>query len=107
ELVRELLERPTLQARGNVETFACHPAQFNWVLDNPHRAVIAWRRLGARCVSIVPRGQGMFGWADENGSEVVWETVARSPTQRVWLAEGKVKPGALLPSVPVKALVVL
>jgi hypothetical protein len=78
-----------------------------WFLDHPDRAVVAWRRLGAKCVSINPRGDGKFSWADENGSEVVWETVYKSAGVRIWLAEGKVRPGPLLPLVPVKAVVVL
>ena len=107
DLVRQVLEKPMLVGRGPAETFNCRPAQYTWFLDHPDRAVIAWRRLGAKCVSINPRGDGKFSWADDNGSEVVWETVYKGPGVRVWFADGKVRPGPLLPLVPVKAVVVL
>src|SRR5436190_1987570 len=47
------------------------------------------------------------GWLGETGSEVIWETVFKGPNLRIWFAEGKVKPGPLLPPIPVKAVVVL
>jgi hypothetical protein len=107
EMVREVVEKATLVARGPGEAFHCKPEHYYWFLDHPDRAVTAWRRLGARCVSISPRGQDSFGWSDDTGSEVVWETVFRGPGQRIWLAEGKVKPGPLLPAIPVKVVMVL
>jgi hypothetical protein len=107
EAARRTLERPTFYSRGPAEIFACNPNLYYWFLDHPDQAVIAWRRLGARCVSITDRGQGRFGWSDENGSDIVWETVYRSPHLRIWYAEGKVRAAALLPLVPVRALVLL
>ena len=107
ELVQGIMDRPTLQARGPQEPFHCRSEHFHWFLDHPDRAVVAWRRLGARCVSIVPRGTSTFAWSDSIGSEVVWVTVQASPGQRIWFAQGKVKPGPLLPAIPVKAVVVL
>lgn len=107
DTVRDVVEKANLWARGPGETFACNPEHYYWFLDHPDRAVTAWRRLGARCVSIAPRGQDSFAWSDDNGSEVVWETVQRTLGQRVWFAEGKVKPGPLLPAIPVKVVVVL
>jgi hypothetical protein len=107
EQVKDVIERALLSARGPGETFACQSEHYLWFLDHPDRAVIAWRRLGARCVSIVPRGQNAFSWTDDNGSEVIWETVLRTANQRVWYADGKVKAGPLLPAIPVKAVVVL
>jgi hypothetical protein len=105
--VRQVLEKPILAGRGPAETFNCRPEQYTWFMDHPDRAVVAWRRLGAKCVSINPRGDGKFSWADENGSEVIWQTVCNAPDVRIWFAEGKVRPGPLLPLVPVKAVVVL
>jgi hypothetical protein len=105
--VRQVLEKPILSGRGPAESFPCRPEQYAWFLDHPDRAVIAWRRLGAKCVSIAPRGDGKFGWADEYGSEVTWETAYRGPGVRIWYAEGKVRPGPLLPLVPIKAVVVM
>jgi hypothetical protein len=96
-----------VQARGPAETFSCTPDQYLWLLDNPDRAVLAWRKLGAKCVSIQRRAPGKFGYVDEAGSDVSWETIHQSPGLRVWYAEGKVKASTVLPLVPVKALVFL
>jgi hypothetical protein len=107
EGLKTTLERPTLFTNGPAEQFACKPEVYYWFLDHPDRAVIAWRRLGAKCVTISDRGAGRFAWSDENGSEIVWEAVHRGPNLRVWYATGHVKPGLLLPNVHVKACVVL
>lgn len=107
EAAQQLLDKSSFSARGPGEVFHGKSSQYLWLLDNPHRAVTAWRRLGAKCVSIQPKDNGQFSWVDEIGSEVIWEAVFKSPSMRIWLAEGKVRPGALLPLVPVKALVVL
>jgi hypothetical protein len=106
-LSKSLLEKPTVQARGPAETFSCTPEQYYWLLDNPDRAVLAWRKLGAKCVSIQRRGPNKFGYVDEMGSDIAWETIHQGPGVRIWFAEGKVKASAVLPLVPVKALVVL
>ena len=106
-LAKQLMERPTVQARGPSETFTCTPKQYYWLLDNPDCAVTAWRRLGAKCVSIQKRGVGKFGYTDETGSDVTWETIHQGPGVRIWFAEGKVKASTVLPLVPVKALVIL
>jgi hypothetical protein len=105
--VRQTLERPTITARGPEETFACCPAQYHWLLDHPDRAGLGWRRLGARCVEISDRGDGRFGWADADGSDISWTTVYRDARMRVWYAEGKVRVGAVLPLVSLRAVVVL
>ncbi len=106
-VAKQMMEKPTLVARGPAETFACMPEQYFWLLDNPDRAVAAWRRLGAKCVSIERRGKNKFAFVDDTGSDVTWETVHQTPNVRIWLAEGKVKPSAVLPLVPVKALIIL
>jgi hypothetical protein len=105
--VKVTLERPTLFTSGPAEVFACRPAVYYWILEHPDRAVQAWRRLGAKCVSIVDRGAGRFAWTDDQGSEIIWGTVHSGPNQRVWYATGHVRPGPLLPMVPVKACVIL
>jgi len=107
EKVRAVLERPTLSARGKPETFICQPELYYWFLDHPDRAAMIWRRLGAKVVDMADRGDGRFGWNDGQGSEIRWEAVYRGKRLRVWHAEGKVKAGALLPLVPVHAVVVL
>jgi hypothetical protein len=107
EGARHTLQKPTVFSRGPAETFACEPAVYYWFLDHPDRAVTAWRRLGAKCLTITDRGGGRFGWTDENGSDIVWETVYRTPELRIWYAEGKARPSPLLPLVSVKAVVLL
>jgi hypothetical protein len=107
EGARLAVEKATLFSHGPAESFSCDPAVYYWFLDHPDRAVTAWRRLGAKCLSISDRGGGKFGWSDEHGSDIVWETVYRTPTLRVWYAEGKVRPAPLLPLAPVRALVLL
>ena len=53
------------------------------------------------------RGDGTFGWTDGEGSELRWQTAFASPKLRVWYAEGDVKAAALVPTVHVRAVVVL
>jgi hypothetical protein len=106
-LARTVLDKPTLSARGPTETFPCRPDHYYWVLDHPDRAMTAWRRLGAKCVTITPRGDGCYGWADEHGGNVVWQTLHKGQGICIWFAEGKVRPAPLLPLVPFKAVLVL
>jgi hypothetical protein len=107
KIAKQMMDHPTLVARGPTETFACVPEQYYWLLDNPDRAVVAWRRLGAKCVSIERRPGGKFAYVDDTGSDVIWETVHQTPALRIWFAEGKVKASAVLPVVPVKAMIIL
>src|SRR4051812_15168635 len=58
DLVRQVLDKPILTGRGPAESFTCRPEQYAWFLEHPDRAVVAWRRLGAKCVSINPRTDG-------------------------------------------------
>lgn len=105
--LKRIADQPTLTSRGPVETVPCNPAVYGWFLDHPDRAVAAWRKIGATVVDITDRGNGRFGWTDGEGSDVSWVTVARGESQRVWHAEGKVKPGPLVAAIPFQALVVL
>src|SRR5262245_53124773 len=106
-IAKKMMEKPTLMTRGPAETFPCMPEQYFWLLDHPDRAVTAWRRLGAKCVTIQRRGPGKFGYVDDAGSDVTWETIHQSPGLRIWYADGGVKAGPLLPIVPVRALILL
>jgi hypothetical protein len=106
-IAKQMMDRPTLAARSKGETFSCAPEQYYWLLDNPDRAVIAWRRLGAKCVSIERRPGGKFAYIDDAGSDVTWETVHQTAGVRIWFAEGKIKASAVLPVVPVKAMIIL
>jgi hypothetical protein len=104
---RLVLERPTLAVQGPVEVFCCDPETYAWLLDRPDQAVKLWRGLGAKCADIQDRGNGRMGYRDELGSDVHWDTVLSGPMQRVWYAEGVVKPAVLLPAAQVQAILVL
>ncbi len=107
EKVRQVADRPTLYSQGPAETFPCDPTIYQWFLDHPDRAVAAWHKLGAQCVAITDRGAGRFGWSDGAGSDVHWDTVYKSAELRIWHAEGQVKAGPLVPTVPFEAIVVV
>ena len=107
EGARHALEKPTVFSRGPAESFVCDPAVYYYFLDHPDLAVAAWRRLGAKCLTITDRGGGRFGWSDPNGSDIVWQTVYSTPELRIWYAEGKARPSPVLPLVPVRAVVLL
>ncbi len=107
ERVRTVIEHPTLSSRGPLEAFHCRPVLYYWLLDHPDLAVRLWRGLGAKCSDIQARGDGSFMWKDAQNGEMHWQTVVRSGKQRVWYAEGRVKPGLMLPAVSVRAVVVL
>jgi hypothetical protein len=107
DAVRRIVEQPTLSASAPSEDFGGPPAVYQWLLDHPDRAAKAWRRLGSPCLDITDRGAGWFGWTDQQGSELRWETVYRTPQMRIWYAEGKAKPGVLLPPLAVRAVVVM
>jgi hypothetical protein len=105
--VQQVLQNPTLYTHGPVETFQCQPAMYSWLLDNPDRTMQAWQQLGAKCIEITNRGNGVFGWSDDQGSDVWWQTIYPGRNMRIWYAEGQVKPGKLLPMVPVQCVVIL
>jgi hypothetical protein len=105
--MRSVLDSPTMRIRGPVESFLCEPHIYRWLLDHPDRTVNAWTKLGAKCSTISDRGNGRFGCKDALGSDVHWDTVLNETNKRIWYAEGVVKPSLLLPSVPVRAILVL
>jgi hypothetical protein len=107
EPLRKVLERPTLSARGLAETFHCRPELYQWLLDHPDQAVRLWRRLGAQCPDIRSEGPARFSWHDPQVGDLHWQTVLSTPQQRVWYAEGRVRPAPLLPAATVRAVVVL
>jgi hypothetical protein len=107
ERVRQVLEQPTLYAQGPAEIFIGRSEMYEWLLDHPDRAARAWQRLGARCMDITDRGQDTYGWTDGQGSDLRWQVVQRTVRQRVWYAEGTLRPAPFLAAVPVHAVVVL
>lgn len=107
ERVRGVLDHPTLSSRGPLEAFRCRPGTYFWLLDHPDAAMRLWRGLGAKCSDIHALGEGSFSWRDAQNGEVHWHTIVRTGKQRVWYAEGRVRAGALLPYVSLRAVVVL
>lgn len=105
--VADILRSPTLTAKGTENAFVADPKVYDWLLDHPDRVSLAWQRRQIPCVDIVALPGGKFAWADRSGSELTWQPVARFSDGVVWLASGKVKPGSLVPTVPVKAVAVL
>ena len=101
--IQAILDKPTLQARAPAEAFHCQPWVYHWLLDHPADAVTMWRKLGAEVTPITDRGNGCFGWKDDQGSDVHWQVVVRDPREQAWYAEGVVRPGPLLPLVSVRA----
>ena len=107
DAVRSVLRSPTLTAKSAEEAFFAQPSLYDWFLDRPDRAALAWRRLDVPCAEVLDQGNGAFGYRDELGTEVSWRAVGRFADGVVWYATGKVKPAALLPVVPVKAVAIL
>ena len=107
EALNRVVQAPTLTAMARAEEFCTTGEMYLWLLDHPDRVSLAWQRLKIGAIDICPLEGGRFRWQDDQGSELVWTTVAKNGEGRIWYAEGKVKPGALLPLVPVKAVAVL
>ena len=107
EPVRSVLRAPTLTAKHAEEPFFAQPSVYDWFLDHPDRTALAWRRLNIPCAEVLDQGGGAFGYKDEAGNEVSWRAVAKHADGVVWYATGKVKPAALLPVVPVKAVAIV
>jgi hypothetical protein len=107
DAVARVMKAPTVSTRYAEEPFPAHTNVYKWMLDHPDRVSLAWQRLQVACVEITDLGNGKFRWADEAGSELIWQVAGRLADGVIWYATGKVKPAALLPMVPVRAVVVL
>ncbi len=107
DAVMKVVKQPTVSTRATAPDLVCTVSMYEWLFDHPDRVAMAWNRLKVPAVPITDAGNGLFAWTDENGSEVVWRTVGTFADGRVWYATGKVKPGAVGPSVPVKAVAIL
>jgi hypothetical protein len=90
-----------------MDDFAASASIYMWLLDHPDRVSLAWQRLNIAAIEIKEAKDGKFIWRDDQGNEMTWHTVAQSGNGRIWYAEGKIRPGRLLPVVPVKAVAVL
>lgn len=106
DVVTRVMAKPTLSARGTCDDVLCTPAVYDWMVEHPDRVALAWRRMKVPCVEITDLGGGRFAWV-EDGNEVVWQTVGRFADGVVWYATGKVKPAAVGPTIPVRAVVVM
>jgi|SRR5262245_35102175 len=107
DALAKVMKDPTITAVSPPDEFVANTDMYQWLLDHPDRTSAAWRKLGVGAVEIKPLKDGRFFWKDDHGSELVWQTVARGPSGRVWYAEGRVKPGPFMPSFPVTAVAVL
>ncbi len=107
EAVLSVVKKPTVSTRSASDSVVCDPKLYEWMLDHPDRVSLAWQRLKVPCVAISDQGNGRFGWTDEDGSAISWQPVGRFPDGVIWYATGKVKPGAVAPVVPVKAVIIL
>jgi hypothetical protein len=105
--VRAVVEQPTLVTHGTPEAFACQPVVYHWLLDHPDQTVRLWRMLGAKVTDIQKVDENVFCYQDAQGTKVSWGVALDDGHQRVWYAEGKVKPGLLLPVAQVQAVLVL
>ena len=107
DVVGQVVQKPTISAKAADDEFTAHAKVYDWLVGHPDRACLAWRRMGVPCVEITDLGRGRFHWSDGTGSELTWQTVGKLADGVVWYATGKVKPGAVLPTAPVKAVAVL
>ncbi len=107
DAVMAVVRQPTITTRAAGEPVVCTVAVYEWLFDHPDRVALAWQRLKVPSITITDLGGGRFAWADENGSEVVWQTVGTFPDGRVWYATGRVKGAKALPSIPVQGVIVV
>jgi hypothetical protein len=107
DVLRRVMQAPTVMARGPWQVFPGDTALYLWMLEHPDQGVRIWRRFGAKCMDITAKGQGRFAWSDGHGSEIHWSSVVENDHCMVWYAEGTVHPTLFLPTVPVRAVVVL
>lgn len=105
--IGKVMHAPTLTATATADEFTSPCETYLWLLDHPDRVSLAWQRINVAAIDIVAHADGRFTWKDEQGSELCWKTVCQNGDGRIWYAEGKVRPGTLCPTVPVKAVAVL
>jgi hypothetical protein len=107
DAVLKIVRQPTISTKYTSDEVTCGREMYEWLLAHPDRVSLAWRRMKVGCVEIRDLGNGRFGWNDDQGSELVWQSVGTFPDGVVWYATGKVKPSPVTPTVPIKAVVVL
>jgi hypothetical protein len=107
EKVRSVVTEPTLSAKGPAEVFTCDPTTYEWLLENPHHAVTMWKMLGAKCSSIEKENANTFYSRESSGNNIQFHLITDKDGLKVWYAHGMGKPTALLPAIPVQAVIVL
>ncbi|MFO0876144.1 MAG: hypothetical protein U0840_02135 [Gemmataceae bacterium] len=107
ERVQSVLNSPAMTSKAQPEAFQCDSNVYRWLLDHPDLAVKLWKQVGARVQDIKERGDGVYIWKDEHGSEINWHSALKATGLHMWYAEGKVKPNALLPLTSFRALAIL
>lgn len=107
DAVARCVAKPTITTRASGAEVVCTVSVYEWLYDHPDRVALAWQRLKVPSIPITDMGKGRFGWTDENGSEVIWQTVGKFPDGRVWYASGKVKASSSAPSIPVQGVVIV
>jgi len=105
--VERVSQDPTLFTLGPSEAFAGQPFVYHWLLEHPDRAMEGWRRLGAKCTTIKDLGTGHFRWTDGRGSQIDWVTAYQDFRRQIWYAEGTVRPGLLVPAIPIQVVLIL
>lgn len=105
--VHEVLQKPTLTSQAKEDSFTAHPQVYDWLVHHPDRTSKAWNRMNVPCVEIREVAGKRYTWTDGEGSDLTWQLVGQFTDGWVWYASGKVKPGSLLPTVPVKAVAIL
>ena len=105
--VLSVIQKPTLATKHTEESFGANPTVYKWLLDHPDRTALAWERIGVPCLPIKEKSTGVYQFRDDTSTEISWQSVGTIPDGRIWYAVGKVKPGALFPTVPVKAVAVV
>lgn len=105
--VLDVIRNPTIKTNATEDALTAKAGVYDWLVAHPDRVSSLWRRLGVPCVTIKDLGQGRFRWTDESGSDLVWQQVGQYQHGVIWYATGKVKTGAFLPTIPVKAVAVL
>jgi hypothetical protein len=107
EALANVMQSPTITAVSAADEFCSSGDMYLWLLDHPDRVSLAWRRWKIGAIDITPQEGGRFVWKDDQGSELTWRTVSKNGDGRIWYAEGKVRPAALFPIVPIKAVAIL
>jgi hypothetical protein len=107
DAVLQVIRNPTISTRAMGEPVVCTVAVYEWLYEHPDRVALAWKRLKVPAITITDLGGGKFAWADDNGSQVVWQTVGTFGDGRVWYANGRVKGGRLTPAIPVQGVIVV